>query len=186
MCGRFYVEKDDPEIMRIVFSASNDAEPKTGEVYPSDTVAVISPSGEPTTMRWGFSRYDGKGEIINARSETAAEKNMFRRALMEERCLVPASWYFEWEKRGGKKIKYALEARDSAVTWLAGLARTDAITGERSFVILTRPVWGGIAFIHDRMPVILPRELHDEWLNGHEPEQTMDHSIQEVDYRLAN
>lgn len=103
MCGRFYVEKDDPEIMRIVFSASNKAEPKTGEVYPTDTVAVISPSGEPTAMRWGFSRYDRKGEVINARSETAAEKNMFRRALTEERCLVPASWYFEWEKETVKK-----------------------------------------------------------------------------------
>ena len=99
-------------------------------------------------MHWGFPRFDGKGEVINARSETATQKNMFRRALMEGRCLIPSSWYFEWEKRRSEKIKYALASRDSGLTWLAGISRVDPETGERSFVILTRPVWDGIAFIH--------------------------------------
>lgn len=99
-------------------------------------------------MRWGFPKFDGKGEIINARSETAAEKNTFRRPMMEGRCLVPASWYYEWEKQGSKKIKYSLAAPDNSPVWMAGLSKIDSKTGESLFVILTRPAWSGISFIH--------------------------------------
>ena len=185
MCGRFYVEADDPEIIAIVNTIGGGTKISVGEVFPTNTAAGIAPNGEAAAMRWGFPRFDGKGEVINARSETAAQKNMFRRALMEGRCLIPSSWYFEWEKRRSEKIKYALASRDAGLTWLAGISRVDPETGERNFVILTRPVWDGIAFIHDRMPVILPSTLHDEWLNGHDPERTMERSAHEVVYKLA-
>ena len=103
--------------------------------------------------------------------------------MMEGRCLIPASWYFEWEKRGSKNVKYALGAPDNQPVWMAGLSRIDHKTGESLFVVLTRPAWSGVSFIHDRMPVILPRETHEEWLNGHEPVGTMRKSIEEVKYK---
>lgn len=183
MCGRYYIEIDNIELNSIIAEVEKKAAVKTGEIYPTNTVPVLSPNGTMTAMRWGFPRYDNKGEVINARSETAAEKNMFRYPMMEGRCLVPASWYFEWEKRGSKKIKYALAAPDNRPVWLAGLSRRDAKTGDSLFVILTRPAWSGISFIHDRMPVILPKEIHDEWLFGHDPKGTMNRASDEVRYR---
>lgn len=183
MCGRYYIEIDNVELQSIIAAVENKKEIKTGEIFPTNTVPVLSPSGSMTTMRWGFPKYDGKGEVINARSETAAEKNLFRRPMMEGRCLVPASWYYEWEKRGSQKIKYALAAPDNRPVWMAGLSRVDHKTGEPLFVILTRPAWSGISFIHDRMPVLLPKVCHDEWLNGNDPVSTMRRAIDEVHYK---
>ncbi|MEY8352632.1 SOS response-associated peptidase [Lachnospiraceae bacterium 54-53] len=183
MCGRYYIEIDSVELSSIIAAVENKTKIKTGEIYPTNIAPVLSPKGELTAMRWGFPRYDGKGEIINARSETATEKNMFRGPMMEGRCLIPASWYFEWEKRGSQKVKYALAPPDSSPAWMAGLSRIDHKTGESLYVVLTRPAWSGISFIHDRMPVILPKENHDEWLNGHDPIGTMGKAIDVVNYK---
>lgn len=186
MCGRYYIEIDNEELQAIFAAVSNKKDIKTGEVFPTNIAPVLSPKGELTAMRWGFPKFDGKGDIINARSETANEKNLFRRPMMEGRCLIPASWYFEWEKRGKKKIKYSLAATDNRPVWMAGLSRVDHKTGEFLFVILTRPAWEDILFIHDRMPVILPKSCHDEWLNGHDPMDTMRRSINEVNYKALD
>lgn len=183
MCGRYYIEIDNAELSSIIAAVERKEEVKTGEIYPTNTAPVLSPNGTMAAMRWGFPKFDGKGEIINARSETAAEKNTFRRPMMEGRCLVPASWYYEWEKQGSKKIKYSLAAPDNSPVWMAGLSKIDSKTGESLFVILTRPAWSGISFIHDRMPVILPKACHDEWFNGHDPVSTMSKAINEVKYK---
>lgn len=185
MCGRYYIEVDNEELSSIFAEVERKTAIRTGEIFPTDTVPVLSPMGTMTAMRWGFPKFDGKGEIINARSETAAEKTMFRRPLAEGRCLVPASWYFEWEKRGSKKIKYALRNPDNSPVWMAGLSKTDPKTGDSLFVILTRPAWSGISFIHQRMPVILPKESHDQWLNGSDSQRIMDRAIQELDYNAV-
>lgn len=185
MCGRYYIEIDDAELQSIFAAIENKAAIKTGEIYPTNTAPVLSPSGTMAAMHWGFPKFDGKGEIINARSETAMEKKLFRNPMLEGRCLVPASWYFEWEKQGSKKVKCALTAPDNRPIWMAGLSRVDHKTGESLFVILTRPAWSNISFIHDRMPVILPPENHDEWLNGHDPVSTMRKAMEEVNYKFV-
>ena len=185
MCGRYYIEIDNAELASIIAAVEKNKQIKTGEIFPTNIAPVLSPKGELTTMRWGFPKYDGKGDVINARSETAAEKNLFRRPMTEGRCLIPASWYYEWEKRGSQKVKYALAAPDNRPVWFAGLSKTDHKTGEFQFVILTRPAWSGVSFIHDRMPVILPKASHDEWLNGHDPISTMRQSLNEVNYKYV-
>ena len=185
MCGRYYIEIEDSELRSIIAQVEKNAAVNTGEIFPTNNVPVMAPDGCITVMRWGFPRFDGKGVIINARSETAASKAMFARSMKAGRCLVPASWYFEWEKRGAKKVKYALMPPGGSMLWMAGLSRFDLNTGELNFVILTRPAWDGISFIHDRMPVILPSERHDEWLNGRDPEGTMKWAINEVEYRAV-
>ncbi|HHT16479.1 MAG TPA: SOS response-associated peptidase [Papillibacter sp.] len=186
MCGRYYVDDEEPTLQDIVEKLKGNAEVKTGEVFPTDRAAVMAPEGDFAVMRWGFPRFDGKGVIINARSETASVKPMFQRSLIEGRCLIPASWYFEWEKRGREKVKYAFAAPEEELLWMAGLSRRDGKTGERSFVILTRPAWEGIAFIHNRMPVILPAHLHDEWICGRDPVKTMERATSQVRYRTAD
>ena len=94
------LEKRIAESRRKAESAGEEV--KTGEVFPSDTAAVIANSRQlkPSVfpMRWGFERKGG-GLVINARSETAAEKQLFRESAQLRRCLIPASCYFEWERR---------------------------------------------------------------------------------------
>jgi putative SOS response-associated peptidase YedK len=76
---------------------------------------------------------------------------------------VPATRYFEWERTGGKRTKYAIRPERGGLFYLAGLYRM--LSGRPEFVILTRQSADSIAFIHDRMPVILPSELVANWTN---------------------
>ncbi len=87
MCGRFYVAADsddisDEELRRVIDEANRKIkfpEMKTsGKIFPSNIVPVITSSG-PEAMRWGFTRFDGKGLVINSRSEGITEKPMFKK-----------------------------------------------------------------------------------------------------------
>lgn len=104
---------------------------------------------------------DGK-QIINARSETAADKPLFRDGMLQRHCLIPATNYFEWEKRGRDRIKYAIRECDSPILYMAGVYRIE--NGKPVFSILTREPAENIAFIHNRMPVILHPEAKNDWL----------------------
>ena len=161
---------------------------KTGEVCPTDLAAVVAnnKSGEPTpfAMRWGYML--NKKPIINARSETAAEKSLFKDGMTQRRCLIPASWYFEWEKRGKDRIKYAIAPEGAGLIYLAGTYRKESDTGAASFVILTRPAAPGIAFIHDRMPAILSVELGRAWLDPHnDPREILAACEERMAFRVA-
>jgi len=88
---------------------------------------------------------------------------MFKDGLKNRRCLIPASSYFEWEKREKEKIKYDIRPVGNGMLYMAGLYR---IEGNKAvFTILTREPAESIAFIHDRMPVILPDDIRNDWLN---------------------
>ena len=185
MCGRFYTDDDDAQyraVLALLYQRNpQDAEllmRKTGEIFPTDHVPVLLPDG-PVLMQWGFSRYDGKGKVINARSESALEKTMFRTSMLAPaqgggvagdpasgRCLIPASGYFEWETRDGKKRKYRLYPKREGLFTFAGLYRSEAGIKTPVFVILTMPAADGISFIHDRMPLILPEEKREDWLKS--------------------
>lgn len=184
MCGRYYIEIDEREMKNIISQVEKNVKMKTGEVFPTDHAPVIPPTGIPRVMRWGFPRFDGKGQVINARSETAAGMPMFRAPMRQSRCLIPASCYFEWEHAGTARTKYVLKLPEQGILLMAGLYRTEA-DGQESFVILTRPAWHGISFIHDRMPVILPREVQDEWLHGSDPANAIVRAEDQVDYRIG-
>ncbi len=171
MCGRYYVDPEqDEEIERIIEHIKNKyrdtdtlARMKTGEVFPTDVAPVVT-NRSSALMQWGFSRYDGKGRVINARLESVQEKPMFKSLFIKYRCLLPASCYFEWEKRGTEKRKYAIGL--NGPIYLAGLFRYEKDADIPLFVVLTKPAEQEIAFIHDRMPVIVPYEKRREWLAG--------------------
>ena len=167
MCGRYFIDIGDAELSRLVSAAGRRAAVKTGEIFPSDTAAVIanSRSLRPAVfpMRWGFER-PGGGLVINARSETASQKPMFRESSRLRRCLVPASFYFEWGHGPGARVKYELYPERSGIVYLGGLYTIDA-SGVPRFVILTREAAPGIAFIHDRMPVLVPPGRCGDWLS---------------------
>jgi len=200
MCGRFYTDFDDEqyrEMLALLYLKSErDAGLlmlKNGEVFPTDTVAALDAEG-PRAMRWGFARFDGKGKVINARSETALEKNMFRAPMMTNpglpqtgRCLIPASGYFEWETREKQKIKYKLRPAKEGLFTFAGLYRSEVGQDTPVFVILTAPASGGISFIHDRMPLILTPEQREAWLNDPTSAgKLLEEGVQDIVYEPAS
>jgi len=200
MCGRFYTDFDDEqyrEMLALLYLKSErDAGLlmlKNGEVFPTDTVAALDAAG-PRAMRWGFARFDGKGKVINARSETALEKNMFRAPMMTNpglpqtgRCLIPASGYFEWETLEKQKIKYKLRPAKEGLFTFAGLYRSEVGQDTPVFVILTAPASGGISFIHNRMPLILTPEQRETWLNDPTSAgKLLEEGVQDIVYEPAS
>lgn len=172
MCGRYYVADEELTLeLREVIAEANrrvagDSLKTSGEFFPGDCATVIAnsrsmrPGAFP--MTWGFDLGNGK-TVINARSETAAQKPMFADGMRQRRCVIPATGYYEWENRGSEKVKYAIRPRDAACTYMAGIYRFEEKGA--SFVILTRTPADSIAFIHDRMPVLLGKDAISEWLN---------------------
>ncbi|MGI5971703.1 MAG: SOS response-associated peptidase [Oscillospiraceae bacterium] len=171
MCGRYFIDDGyDPEISGII-GQINDiycgtpelSQMRTGEIFPTDIAPVIT-ARSPALMKWGFSRWDGKGRIINARLETAGERPMFRQHFISRRCLIPASRYFEWRRDQGKKQKYAIGQKGAI--YMAGLYAFEEGSRLPLFVILTRPADICVSFIHDRMPVIVGRDMMRPWIEG--------------------
>ena len=179
MCGRVYIAPADPELRELIKEmnrsglASRFTEKEgsllqpEGEIFPSSVLPVLAASKAGMQrvfpMKWGFS--SPKGLLINARAETASEKPTFRESWTGHRCVIPASWYFEWEHDEKKKAgqKYALRPEEQGLIWLAGLYRME--NGLPVFVILTRPADESIAWMHDRMPVMLPRKKISRWIS---------------------
>ncbi|MCL1852420.1 MAG: SOS response-associated peptidase [Peptococcaceae bacterium] len=168
MCGRFYIEIEETELKEIVDEVEKNmsAYPEqitikfSGEIFPTNTVAVQTAPSQYQPMKWGFAGFDGK-PIINARSETALQKPMFREAMWKRRCLIPASGYYEW-KKDSKKTKYRFFVPNEPL-YLAGCYRAEKDNGLLNFVILTRQAENGAEAIHDRMPVIVPKEHRETW-----------------------
>lgn len=143
---------------------------KGGVVRPTDVTAVLATNRlrERGTflMRFGYRSPQPGKTIINARSETMAARPMFADSCRERRCLIPASYYYEWLHHDAGKQKFALYTPKDRLFYMAGLYRYDDAEGKMpSFVVLTRNAAPEIAFIHDRMPVILSPEDCDEWLS---------------------
>ena len=171
MCGRYYIPDEPDETLRQIIAAVNRRPPAgalkcAGEVFPSDVVPVVANSRamKPAAfaMRWGYA-LDGGRRVINARSETAEAKPMFRDGMLRRRCLIPAGHYFEWARSLPGKPKYAIRPRNEGLMWMAGLYRPEPELP--AFVVLTRPPADDLAFIHDRMPVLLSGDAARAWLN---------------------
>lgn len=212
MCCRYYMETS-PELRPYIEAANRSslkdrlvsklARPLVteGEVRPTDLVPVIAPSSksqEPTVfpMVWGFTIPRRQTSLFNARVESATEKPTFKESWEKRRCIVPASWYYEWEhlinaSTGKSKTgdKYMIQAKGSNVIYLAGLYRLEEIAGIQVpvFTILTREPSDEIRFIHDRMPVMLPKEYIREWVNPNgKPEEIIRAAQTEMVFEVAS
>ena len=185
MCTRYALDITQPELKEIIDIARSSrlttkfvnthARPliTDGEVRPTDIVPVIAPNskGEKCVfpMQWGFTARDNKRSLFNARLETAGEKPTFKDAFQSHRCIIPAAYYYEWEhfKSPDGKVKtgdkYAIQPAGCTVTWLCGLYRIEE--GYPVFVILTKDPTTELSKIHDRMPLMLPKEKINEWIN---------------------
>ena len=164
MCGRYYVGDPSFEKMLRIVEELNRRFPgaavkTSGEAFPGDDLPALAGDLSPAVMRWGFLLPDGR-RVINARSETMEDKPLFRNGV---RCAIPAQHYFEWERSGREKTKYAIGPADGGLMYLAGLFRAEEQGA--AFTVLTKAPEENIAFLHDRMPVLLPEALLRDWLN---------------------
>ncbi|MBL6953846.1 MAG: SOS response-associated peptidase [Alphaproteobacteria bacterium] len=181
MCGRYSLTSPE-DAMRLLFDLPAGvtgawAQPRFN-IAPSQIAPVVrqgSDSGgqELVGMIWGllpgWSRGpDGGAGQINARCETAAEKPTFRAAYRQRRCLVPSDGFYEWQKIEGGKQPYWISRIDGEPFVFAGLWETwsDGQGAETvSFTILTTAAALALRPIHHRMPVILRKQDHADWLD---------------------
>ncbi|MGI6511447.1 MAG: SOS response-associated peptidase [Catenisphaera adipataccumulans] len=152
MCGQFHLTKENAVWIRhrFPFRGRNYT---TGNVYPGNRALLLMKDKEifSCEKEWGFDLY-GK-RIINARSETASEKKLFKDSLARRRCLVVADAFYEWDAAHQKVTFYRPEER----MYLGG-----AVSGDR-FVILTQAPNDSVSPVHDRMPVVLREAQIQDW-----------------------
>jgi putative SOS response-associated peptidase YedK len=212
VCGRYATTRSATDLAEL-FEAEDD----TGgvlvadyNVAPTDPVPVVRarPQLRLSVARWGLvpawatddrgprapaggrsEKPRGAARLINARAETVATASAFARAFRRRRCLVPADGWYEWRRTpdGRRKQAYFMTARDGGVLAFAGLSATSA-EGVVTCSIVTTAAIGDLALVHDRMPLLLPRERWAEWLgygapvtDGH-PD---DHAVQDPEVLLA-
>jgi len=162
----FEIENDDFELQ-----PNYNASP--GQILPVITMNSPKRIG---LMRWGLIPFWAKDpkigyRTINARSEEISQKPSFRGPLKNKRCLIPASGFFEWDKKGKEKIPYYFKLKDREIFAFAGLYDTwkDPSGAEiYSYTILTTRANGVVGKIHDRMPVILKRAEEEIWADNSE------------------
>jgi putative SOS response-associated peptidase YedK len=105
--------------------------------------------------------------MINARAETVDEKASFKHALKKRRCLILADGFYEWKLEGNKKVPYRFTLKNEQPFAFAGLWEKWDKNGEPMYTctIITTKANELIQNVHDRMPVILPKEAEDIWLD---------------------
>jgi putative SOS response-associated peptidase YedK len=177
MCGRFTLRTPAADLIEIFEVArSFELTPRYNIAPTQQVVAVREAHGarELVELRWGLlpARSDAAlsgPPMINARSETAADRPAFRNAFRSRRCLVPADGFYEWRKGAGDaKQPFLITLQDERPFAFAGLweqCRGPDNKIVESCTILTTDANDRLKELHDRMPVILPPEHYGPWLD---------------------
>ena len=180
MCGRF-TSLLSPELLAVVieiFPPPAAIEPRYN-IAPTQQAYVVRSDGTHNRlehMKWGLIPSWAKdpkigNSLINARSETVAEKPSFRHAIKVNRCIIPASGFFEWLHIGERKLPNYIKMADDGVMAFAGVWEHWKTLEEEgfleSFSILTTTSNQLIAPLHDRMPVLCALAEHTD--QGSEP-----------------
>ena len=178
MCGRYASSRDARDLVDAfeVEEPPDEVLPPSWNVAPTDPVyAVLERSGRRVlrVLRWGLvpswsKDRKGAARMINARSETLAEKPAFRAAYARRRCLVPADGYYEWQREGTAKQPWFLTSRDGAPLAMAGLYEVwSPPDGERLWTctVVTTDAADELGHIHDRTPLLVPRSAWARWLD---------------------
>lgn len=181
MCGRYTLKTDRSKIEEHFGLENVPAFEPRFNLAPTQDGLVVRPGKEPGTrtaamLRWGLIPSWAKERanlplMINARCESAASRPAFRDAFKRRRCIIVTDGFYEWSKHGTKKMPYRFTVGDEELFGMAGLwdrwcpPGTDADETLETFTVITTVANDVLAPYHDRMPVILPRELYDDWMN---------------------
>ena len=172
MCGRYAIHAN-PEVVALQFALDEAPEFKPSyNVCPGTDVLVVRTDREAHRVarehRWGLIPHWAKdpaigNKLANARGESLAERPAFRDAFRQWRCLVPASGFYEWQTRAGRKYPWYIRPLDAELFALAGI--TALWRGVRSVSLITTDPNPLMRPIHDRMPVIVAPEDYAAWLD---------------------
>jgi putative SOS response-associated peptidase YedK len=179
VCGRFGLFVT-PEVLEEYFSVTELVADVTNPRYnvtPGRAVAAVREHDgrrRLDSLQWGLVPFWAKDHVIgrrlvNARLDSVEGKPAFREAWQRRRCLIPASGFYEWsEPQGGRKRPYFIRPTAEPLLALAGLwERWRTPTGEKleTCVIVTTDASKQLAQIHDRMPLLVPRDAQAFWLD---------------------
>jgi putative SOS response-associated peptidase YedK len=172
MCGR-YVSPEQSAMERAwrIDRVRSNPFPRRFNVAPTMEVPVLRREGGARVLgaaRWGLIPHWWKKEAppthsINARIEEAAGKPMWRDPLRGSRCLLPAEGWYEWRTLAGGRQPHYIRRADGRPLCFAGLL--SSWQDHWSCALLTRASAGPVTEVHDRMPVVLPDEAFDGWLD---------------------
>ncbi len=193
MCGRFaQIEPVDVIAERLQVNEVDiqHRAPRYNICPGEDVVALVqTPDMKLTELRWGLIPYWAKDPatfkpLINARVETVTQKPSFKKAFLNNRCIVLASGFYEWKKEGTKKIPYYITLGD--FFGFAGIF--DSITFNditiNTCAILTTVASQQMSSIHNRMPVIIGQSEFKEWINTRTPTDVLVKLLQPFNYKL--
>lgn len=179
MCGRynFTVEQSDEilEILEKLNAKFQGKQARVGEVFPTNLAPILMEEKKevsPTLSVWGFPKFDQKGVIINARSETAFEKKTFRDSLMNRRCIIPSTGFCEWNTEK-KKFLFRLEGTNAL--YMAGIYMYYG--DEMRYVILTTDANESMKEVHTRMPLVIPKEDIASWIMDYQATNDILHRV---------
>lgn len=177
MCGRFAQIEPIGNIIKTFFidEVMTDLVTSYNIAPGSRILSITRKDGKRILVdhQWGLIPHWAKDpsighKLINARGETVHQKPSFRNAFTTRRCLIPASGFYEWRKEGKIKVPYYVKLKSGDTFSFAGLHETwTSKTGEevRTCTIITTGANAIMEPIHDRMPVIIPQDRQDLWLD---------------------
>lgn len=184
MCGRFTLTASPEEVQALFGLLDLGPFPPRYNIAPTQPILLVvaGPPREPGSnlpdrnallVRWGLIPAWAKNPrdlplLINARSETAAEKNAFRAAMRHRRALVPASGFYEWKRDGKRSVPFFIRPKGGGIVAFAGLMETWSEPGGSEIdtgAILTTAANADVVGIHDRMPVVIQPADYARWLD---------------------
>ncbi len=179
MCSRYFLDADGNVIAYTFRVPADERIRKRYNIAPSQEAPVVRAAAERggrelAWLRWGLVPFWAKdpavgSRMINARSETAAEKPAFREAFRSRRCAVPASGFYEWTGDPKHRTPHAIRVEGRPLFAFAGLwERWKDAHGKHleTYTILTTAANRFVSAMHDRMPAILAEGDIDAWLSG--------------------
>ncbi len=184
MCGRYATTRGAGDLSAL-FESYDETGGAVGpdfNVAPTDPVPLVRLASEGHRLlsvgRWGLVPHwsrsaGGAARMINARAETVATSRAYAPSFARRRCLVPADGWYEWVREpDGRRQPYYMTPVDGSVLAFAGIWSVWESAGRSllSFSVLTTPAVGELAEVHDRMPLLMPRQRWAAWLGpGGEP-----------------
>ena len=176
MCGRYAITTAPEAIRRLFGYLEQPNFPPRYNVAPTQPIPIVrmvDGARQYALVRWGLipawvKDPRGFSLLVNARGESVLDKPAFRNAMKRRRCLIPADGFYEWKNEGKFRRPFYIRPRTGEPMALAGLWETwTGPNGEEmdTAVIVTTQANRMLSALHDRMPVVVPPEAFDFWLD---------------------